>query len=99
MKRTTLLQTAALIVAGLILALVANAFASRDRKLAVVGTYPNALKVPPREAAPIAPPPVQPVTIVPTATTAPETATTTTQPTATAAITTVGLNPAAKIPA
>jgi rhodanese-related sulfurtransferase len=98
MKRTTLLQTAALIVAGVILALVANAFASRDRKLAPVGTYPNALKVPPREAAPIAPTPVQPVTVVPTATTASETATTATQPTATAAITTVGINPAAKTP-
>jgi rhodanese-related sulfurtransferase len=102
MKRNTLVQTAALIIAGLVLALVANAFASRDRKLAMVGTYPNALKVPSREAAPIAPAPIQPVTAVPTTTTttAPvATETTATQPTATAAITTVGLNPAAKVPA
>jgi rhodanese-related sulfurtransferase len=101
MKRNTLFQTAALIVAGLVLALVANAFASRDRKLAMVGTYPNALKVPARETALPAPPPVQPVTVVPTTTTtAPvATATTATQPTATAAITTVGLNPTAKNPA
>jgi rhodanese-related sulfurtransferase len=100
MKRNTLFQTAALIVAGLVLALVANAFASRDRKLAMVGTYPNALKVPARETTLPAPPPVQPVTVVPTTTTAPvATATTATQPTATAAITTVGLNPTAKNPA
>jgi len=99
MKRNTLVQTAALIVAGLVLALVANAFASRDRKLAMVGTYPNAMKVPARE---VAPPPVQPVIAVPTTTTttaSETTATTATQPTATAAITTVGLNPAAKTPA
>jgi len=100
MKRNTLFQTAALIVAGIIVALVANAFASRDRKLALVGTYPNALKVPSREVAPTVPPPIQPVTVIPTTTTAPAaTATTATQPTATAAITTVGLNPAAKTPA
>jgi len=100
MKRNTLFQTAALIVAGIIVALVANAFASRDRKLALVGTYPNALKVPSREVAPTVPPPIQPVTVIPTTTTAPAaTATNATQPTATAAITTVGLNPAAKTPA
>lgn len=103
MKRTTLFQTAALIVAGTILALVANAFASRDRKMTLVGTYPDALKVPAREAAPIAsqpaPAPAQPLAADPTTTTvAPATATTATQPTATAAITTVGLNPAAKTP-
>jgi rhodanese-related sulfurtransferase len=103
MNRKTTLQALALIVAGVIIALVANAFASRDRKLALAGSYPNALKVPPREtapAAPIVPTSVPPVTIVPTTTsTATATATTATQPTATAAITTVGLNPAAKTPA
>jgi rhodanese-related sulfurtransferase len=103
MNRKTVLQTAALIVAGIVLALVANAFASRDRKMALVGSYPNALKVPPREVV------VVPATIAPAAapapvvTTAPPppavTSTPATQPTATAAITTVGLNPAAKIPA
>src|SRR4051794_22630249 len=100
MKRNTLFQTAALIVACLVLAFVVNAFASRDRKLALAGTYPNALKVPAREAATTTAPPVQPVTAVPTTTTAPAaTETTATQPTATAAITTVGLNPAVKSPA
>lgn len=97
MKRTTLFQTAALLVAGIILALVANAFASRDRKMTLVGTYPNALKVPPREAAPIAPVPAPPSPVI-TTTTADTPATTATQPTATAAIAPVGLNPTAKTP-
>lgn len=83
-----------LVVAGILLALVANAFASRDRKVVLVGTYPNALKVPPRE---IAPPPAKPAApvaaVIPTTTTAAATETT-----ATAAIETVGLNPAAKHP-
>lgn len=91
-----------LVVAGIIFALVANAFASRDRKVALVGTYPNALKVPEREtprpiATSVAPAPV--VTATQPMTTVPTTATTATQPTATAAIETVGLNPAAKKPA
>lgn len=85
-----------LVIAGIILALVANAFASRDRKVVLVGAYPNALKVPPRE---IAPPPAKtppPVAVVtpPTATFPPATETM-----ATAGIETVGLNPAAKKPA
>jgi rhodanese-related sulfurtransferase len=96
MKRNTVLQTAMLVVAGILLALVANAFASRDRKVVLVGTYPNALKVAPRE---IAPPPAKPaapvaVVIPPTPTTG-----TATETIATAAIETVGLNPAAKKPA
>ena len=102
MNRKTVLQTAALIAAGVILALAVNAFAPRERKLAMAGSYPNALKVPARETTPMGSIPptrvVQPP-IVPTTTTAPVTATTETQPTATAAITTVGLNPAAKTPA
>jgi rhodanese-related sulfurtransferase len=108
MNRKTILQTAALIVAGIILALVANAFASRDRKLALVGSYPNALTLPPRETT--AAPPTQTATETPATATAPAvttteqvpaastTAATTTQPTATAAIETVGTNPAAKSP-
>jgi rhodanese-related sulfurtransferase len=108
MKQNTIFQAVAIVAAGIVLALVANAFASRDRKVSLAGTYPNALRVPPREAA-IAPAPAvtqtiatttQPATTTmpPTATTAPA-ATTTTQPTATAAIETVGLNPRAKTPA
>jgi len=104
MKQNTIFQAAAIVAAGIILALVANAFASRDRKVSLVGTYPNALKVPAREV-PVAPPPVvTPVTQTvatttqPATITVPPTATTTTQPTATAAIETVGLNPKAKTP-
>jgi rhodanese-related sulfurtransferase len=108
MKQNTIFQATAIVAAGIILALVANAFASRDRKVSLAGTYPNALKVPAREV-PVAPAPAPPVTqtvammtqpatiTVPPMTTA--TATTTTQPTATAAIETVGLNPKAKTPA
>jgi rhodanese-related sulfurtransferase len=103
MKQNTIFQAAAIVAAGIILALVANAFASRDRKVSLVGTYPNALKVPAREVviapAPVATQPVatttQPPVTIPTA----PAATTATQPTATAAIETVGLNPKAKTPA
>jgi rhodanese-related sulfurtransferase len=111
MNRKTIVQTATLIVAGIILALVANAFASRDRKLALVGSYPNALTLPPRETVVLQAqtvteinPPVSTTTPAVTSTApvpAPATSTsaTATQPTATAAIETVGLNPAAKNPA
>jgi rhodanese-related sulfurtransferase len=105
MKQNTIFQAAAIVAAGIILALVANAFASRDRKVSLVGTYPNALKVPTREAAvppaPVPPPVTQTVatTTQPATITVPPTATTSTQPTATAAIETVGLNPKAKTPA
>jgi rhodanese-related sulfurtransferase len=103
MKQNTIFQAVAIVGAGILLALVANAFASRDRKVSLAGTYPNALKVPAREVtvapAPVAPPPVAPTTQPPVTFTVPPTATTATQPTATAAIETVGLNPAAKKPA
>ena len=104
MKQNTIFQAVAIVAAGIILALVANAFASRDRKVSLVGTYPNALKVPAREAAvapaPVAPPVTQTVATAtqPPAIPAPVTATTATQPTATAAIETVGIKPAAKPP-
>jgi rhodanese-related sulfurtransferase len=101
MKQNTIFQAAALVAAGIILALVANVFASRDRKVSLVGTYPNALKVPAREVTVVSTPvALQPVatTTEPVTITAPPTATTVTQPTATAAIETVGLNPAAKKP-
>jgi rhodanese-related sulfurtransferase len=103
MKQNTIFQAAAIVAAGILLALVANAFASRDRKVSLVGTYPNALKVPAREVtvapAPVATQPVATTTQPPVTITAAPTATTATQPTATAAIETVGLNPKAKTPA
>src|SRR5437870_4925746 len=44
--RKFLLEAAALIGAAVVCALVANALAARERKLALVGYYPNAQKVP-----------------------------------------------------
>lgn len=106
MKQNTIFQAAAIVAAAIILALGANAFASRDRKVSLVGTYPNALKVPAREVTitpvPVAPQPVATTTQPPLTITTPPAATTATiatQPTATAAIETVGLNPKAKAPA
>jgi len=82
--RTHLIRLATLVATAVVLALVANAFASRDRQMKLIGYYPNAQKVPQRETTP--PPPVVPVTatvapVVPTTTTvAPApVATTTTQ--------------------
>ncbi len=46
MKSKPLFQTAAILVTAVVLALVTNAFASRDRKMALTGSYPNALRVP-----------------------------------------------------
>ena len=47
-----LLEAATLIIAATICALTANALASRERKVAVVGNYPNALTVPARTGGP-----------------------------------------------
>ena len=44
--RRHLLEAATLISAAVLCALVANGLASRERRLALVGNYPNALKVP-----------------------------------------------------
>jgi rhodanese-related sulfurtransferase len=101
MNFKTAFQTAALVVTGIVLALVVNAFASRDRKMTLAGSYPNALTVPMHETAPPPPSPVPPLSNATTTTTiapASATATTATEPTATAAIETVGLNPAARNP-
>jgi rhodanese-related sulfurtransferase len=96
MNFKTAYQTVALILAGIVLALVANTFASRERKMALAGSYPNALKVPARETSAS---PTPPVSVVTTSATVPVTDTATTQPPATAAIETVGINPASKTPA
>jgi rhodanese-related sulfurtransferase len=50
--RRHLLEAATLVLAAILCALVANALASRERKLALVGNYPNALEVPEKEAPP-----------------------------------------------
>jgi len=53
-----LIQAVILIVVSFVLALASNALASRQRKVALVGWYPNATKVAPRESAPPAAAPV-----------------------------------------
>jgi rhodanese-related sulfurtransferase len=90
--RSFLLEAAALIGAAVLCALVSNALAARERKLALVGFYPNAQKVPVQATetaavtATVVTPPASATTtiVVPTATTAttatvaPKTTTTTT---------------------
>src|ERR1044071_7678026 len=80
--RKFLLEAAALVAAAVLCALVSNALAARERKLSVVGYYPNAQKVPAQATetaavtATVVTPPVTstaPATttiVVPTATTA-----------------------------
>ncbi len=53
--RKTLLQAVILIAASIVLALVSNAVASRQRRLVLPGHYPSAMEVPPRAAAQPAP--------------------------------------------
>jgi rhodanese-related sulfurtransferase len=65
--RRHLLEAATLVSAAVLCALVANALASRERKLALVGSYPNALTVP-APAPPPSPPPPSPAQPSPTAT-------------------------------
>jgi len=73
MNKRFFLEAAALIAAAVLCALVSNTLAGRERKLALKGEYPNALKVPQEVAAapsPVAAPPSTAVTAtVPTTTT------------------------------
>ncbi|HEY2830251.1 MAG TPA: hypothetical protein VGJ88_09060, partial [Thermoanaerobaculia bacterium] len=55
MNRRFWLEAATLLGAAVICALVSNALAGRERKMALKGDYPNALKVP-QETAAAAPP-------------------------------------------
>lgn len=82
--RKHFLEAATLIIAAIICAVVANAFASRDRKVALVGTYTNALTVP-APAPDAAPPPVGTTIVDSTAPPPVTTSVTTTAATATAA--------------
>jgi rhodanese-related sulfurtransferase len=67
MKRRFWLEAATLVFAAVICALVANALAGRERKLALKGEYPNALKVPQTTTAP--PPAVVPAPVTNTVST------------------------------
>jgi rhodanese-related sulfurtransferase len=65
--RRTVLQALILIVLSSAIAIVANGFASRTRRLMLPGFYPNALKVPPKqpEAPAVPPAPVTTATVAP----------------------------------
>jgi rhodanese-related sulfurtransferase len=53
--RRHLLEAFTIIAAAIVCAVVANAMASRERKLVLVGNYPNAQKVPSHSAEPLVP--------------------------------------------
>src|SRR5436305_14395044 len=55
MNRRFWLEAATLVIAAVLCALISNALAGRERKVALKGDYPNALKVP-QETATAAPP-------------------------------------------
>lgn len=55
--RNPIVQAVLLIALAAVIAVVANAFASRTRQLKLPGYYPGALKVPPRDPVRVPPPP------------------------------------------
>ena len=67
--RKHFLEALTLVVAAVLCAVVSNAVASRERKVQLVGTYPNALKVPSTETTATLPPPVTTTTVAPATTT------------------------------
>jgi len=74
MKRNLFVQIALLVILCSAIAVVANGFASRTRRLVLPGYYPNALRVPPKEPERV-PPPARTETAVETTATAPTTTT------------------------
>jgi len=95
--KNPVLQAAVLIGMAMVIAIVANGFAARERRLVLPGYYPNALRVPPRVPESVPPPPrVEPHVPVTTATIVPtETVATTTTTTTPATTTTSEPKPAA----
>ena len=67
--RNPFLQALLLIVLASVIAIVANAFASRTRRLVLPGFYPNALRVPPRVPERVLPTPIAPAPVATTTTT------------------------------
>ena len=57
MKRNVVVQAILLVVLSSVIAVVANALASRTRRLVLPGYYPNARVVPPKEPQRVPPPP------------------------------------------
>jgi rhodanese-related sulfurtransferase len=106
MNKRFLLEAAALIAAAVLCALVSNALAARERKLALVGYYPNAQKVPAQATettavtATVVTPasatttsaPATTTIVVPTATAPPKTTTTASRPPAPAPVPAPGLS-------
>ncbi len=74
--RKHFLEAATLIVAAILCALVSNAIASRERKMALIGSYPKALKLPAQATDPLATTASEVATTVATATVAIQPATT-----------------------
>jgi len=91
--RNPAVQIVVLILAAASIGIVANAFASRTRRLVLPGYYPNAQRVPPREAEVVAPAPA------PVVSTTNRTDTTTTTNTTTTVATTTAPAPEIKKPA
>jgi rhodanese-related sulfurtransferase len=60
MLKNPFAQATIFVIVSILLAIGANAFAARERKVLLVGYYPNALKVPPREPVRIPPTPYRP---------------------------------------
>jgi rhodanese-related sulfurtransferase len=95
MLKNSFVQGVVLIAIAIVLAVVTNGFASRTRRLMLPGFYPNALRVPPKQPAPvpIAPAPVAaaptPVVTATTATVAPVVTETTAPVQTTTATTTI----------
>ncbi|HEX3581261.1 MAG TPA: rhodanese-like domain-containing protein [Thermoanaerobaculia bacterium] len=65
MNRRFWLEAATLVIAAVICALVSNALAGRERKLALKGEYPNALKVPQESVAPAPQPAIATPSVAP----------------------------------
>ena len=81
MLRNQPIQIAVIVVAAIVLALVSNAFASRQRKLVLPGFYPNAQQVPPKPLAVSSQPSAaEPLTVNRQPLTVPEPPVVTTQP-------------------
>ena len=58
MLKNPFIQTVVMVMMALLIAVTANGFASRQRKLVLPGYYPNALRVPPRVPERVPPPPI-----------------------------------------
>jgi rhodanese-related sulfurtransferase len=102
MTKRYVFEAATLIVAAVLCATIANALAGRERKVALVASYPNALKVPGEPATtpvePIASPPATTTEATQATPTGTQTSTTTVAPPTTTATATQPLSNSATTP-